>query len=241
VKKWLGIAAAVMLAAWAPFLYAELTSSPAEKKLRALPSDEPPAAEAEPIAEAPPDEKVAPAEQAEPPGEPEGQPQPAAPGADMVAAPRPAEPTPGPGDKHDPNAPPEAEDTPVDDEEAHDEEAPPPVASGPTSVLKQAFETQPRDALWAADTEARIAAVFRGDDVPGDMLKSASCRKAVCKVEMRWSRDHAAQYVSVFQSVRDQFGSELAVEPVGELDDSGQQPVHLYLMRKGYTAADLSR
>jgi hypothetical protein len=209
-----------------------------------LPSDEPPAAEADPAAVvvAAEDKPMAAAPPSEPAPEAVGEPEPEPAAAEPVAEQKPAVPAPGPAaDKHDPNAPPEAADTPVDEEEAQDEEAPPPVASGPTTVLKHAFETQPRDALWAADTEARIAAVFRGDDVPGDMLKSASCRKAVCKVEMRWSRDHAAQYVSVFQSVRDQFGGELAVEPVGDLDASGQQPVHLYLMRKGYTAADLSR
>jgi TldD protein len=123
-----------------------------------------------------------------------------------------------------------------------EEPAPPPVASGATAVLKQAYETQPRDALWAKDTEAKIAALFHQDDVPADMLERASCRRAVCRVDVRWKREHAAQYVSVFQAVREQFGSELAVEPVGQLDEAaGQQQVHLYLARKGYTASDLSQ
>lgn len=254
MRKWLKIGAAVMLLAWLPFVYAELTSSPAEKKARELPSDEledtetavgaahaPGAGEHE-HAEQAPAEEPAPAEPAPVPAE-EGKDQPAEAaheGEDEVAA----APTPSPVPAAPPDEAVPAEPDPADegDEEAEEEAAPPPVASGPTAVFKHAYETEPRDALWAADTEARIAAVFRGEDVPAGMLEKASCRRAVCKLDIRWTRDHAAQYVSVYQTMREQFGNELAVEPVGELDEeAGQQLVHLYVPRKGYTASDLSR
>ena len=32
-----------------------------------------------------------------------------------------------------------------------------------------------------------------------------------------------------------------SVEPEGTVDESGQQSVHLYVLRKGYTAADLAK
>lgn len=246
-KKWLAIGGGLLLVAWAPFIYAELTSEPAEKKARDLPSD---TAEDEVVAEPegePTGELVAgkaaaaaAVEQGEQAQEPEPKQDPAAPAAqpsaEQPAAPtQPGEPEPGaPG-------PDEHEEVPEGDEEAQEEEAPPPIASGPTAQLKKAYETEPRDALWATDTERRIAAVFSGDEVPDGMLQRASCRRAVCSLEVRWTRDHATQYVGAYQTLHDQFGSEIAVEPVAEPDDQGQQMVHLYVLRKGYTAADVAK
>jgi hypothetical protein len=243
VKRWLKIGGALLLLAWAPFVYQELTSEPAEKKARVLPGaeagdDEALAAEQAPsgVVSGAPAEAEAPAHpaaEAEPaPAAAPEQPAAEAPSAEVhldrpAAAPEP-----------------EADPEPVaeGDEEAEEEPAPPPVASGPTAVMKPAYETQPRDALWAKDTEARIAVLFSQDEMPQGMLERATCRRAVCRVDVRWKRDTAAQYVSVFQALREQFGSEVAVEPVGQLDEAtGQQQVHLYVLRKGYTASDLSK
>jgi hypothetical protein len=240
VKKWLAIGGGLLLVAWAPFIYAELTSEPAEKKARELPSasteDEPVAALAEQPAEAPP-EKPAPAEPAAEAEEAE-EPAAEAPAAEAPAAQAPAPPPAEPAHAEPEEPDPAAE---GEGEEAQEDEAPPPVASGPSAQLKHAYETEPRDALWATDTERRIAAVFNGDDVPDGMLQRASCRRAVCSLELRWTRDHATQYVAVFQALHDQFGGEIGVEPVGTVDDQGQQSVHLYVLRKGYTAADLGK
>jgi hypothetical protein len=239
VKKWLAIGGGLLLVAWAPFIYAELTSEPAEKKTRDLPSD---ASDDEVVAEGEGQQgggvvagKSAAAPAAEPQAEARGPEEPAAEPAAQQAAPK-------PGDPPEPVAPPEHDEQPAEgDEEAQEEEVPPPVASGPTAQLKRAYETEPRDALWATDTERRIGAVFGSDDVPEGMLQRASCRRAVCSLEVRWTRDHAPQYVGAFQALHDQFGSEIGVEPVGEPDDEGQQVVHLYVLRKGYTAADVGK
>jgi hypothetical protein len=233
VKKWLKIGALLLLIAWAPFIYAELTSSPAEKKERDLPSVagedddldiEPAAGEqaagpAEPGEEAPDPEPDDPSHEAEP----------MAAAAERQAAP-PA---------RDPAEPVEPVDEVAGEEDGHEEEAPPPAATGPTQQLKYAFETEPRDALWASDTERRIAAIFRGDEIPEGMLERAACRRAVCRLDVRWTRDHATQYVGAYEALRDQFGGEVAVEPEGVVDEEGKQNVHVYVLRKGYTASDL--
>ncbi len=247
MKRWLKIGGALLLLAWAPFIYKELTSEPAEKKGRELPSPDADDDEALHGDHAPSGAAGGPAEveappQAEPAPAPEPAPEPAA--AEAPAAEPPAGEARLAKPPIDPElaAEPEPEPAAEDDEEAEEEPVPPPVASGPTAVMKQAYETQPRDALWAKDTEARIMQLFAHDDVPQGMLERASCRRAVCRVDVRWKRDTAAQYVGVSQAMREQFGGEVAVEPVGQLDEAaGQQQVHLYVLRKGYTASDLSK
>jgi hypothetical protein len=83
--------------------------------------------------------------------------------------------------------------------------------------------------------------VFGNEDVPADLLRGASCRKAVCRVELRWTTAHATAYVSAYESIQKLLGGEVGVEPVGEPSPQGEQQVNLYLTRKGYTLADLSR
>ena len=71
-----------------------------------------------------------------------------------------------------------------------EEPAPPPVASGPTAMLKHAYETAAaRRALGQGHRGADRAAV-RSSDVPQGMLERASCRRAVCRVDVRWKREH---------------------------------------------------
>jgi hypothetical protein len=225
MKKWLTIGGVLMLAVWSPFLWKELTSSPVAKKGRELPSDEPapdPAAAAGAPAPAQPE-----------PTEPE----PAAqkPAADPGA--KPVEPARAKSDPAQPGDPNEA-DNPDDTED--DEPAPPPRATGPTEVLKAAYDNQTRDALWAKDTETRIGTLFTGD-VPAEMLQNANCRKAVCRLQLRWTRERATAYVAVYQSLHQEFGPEVGVEPIGALDADGRQQVDIYVTRKGYTIADLAK
>ena len=248
MKKWALIGGGLMLLAWSPWLYAELTSEPAEKKVRELPHDDPsvqtPVVVAAPVAEAPKPEPAQPAEpepaaEAEPAAEPEQVP--ADQGVvvlppDKLEAPEPGEPS-EPGEPGDPELDQETDEVAT----AEQDEVPPPVAEGPTDVLQHAFETQPRDALWAKDAEARIAGLFGTADVPAEMLQSATCRKAVCRVEVRWTRERAPAFVSVFQAAKLGFGSAAGVLPQGTTDDEGHQQVDLYLSRKGYTVADLMK
>lgn len=231
MKKWLKIGGGLMLIAWLPFLYAELTSAPVAKKGRALPSED---SSAEP-ADAP-----KPAEADEPSAEPKPEePKPVAaapvpePEAQKAGQQPSEEPTPSP-------AAGEPSDEAQADDKAAEEPPPPPTAAGPAAVLKHAFETEPRDPLWAADSEHKLKTLV-GGDVPAELLQSAACRNAVCKVELRWTADRAAAYVSFYEAAHKQLGGEVGVEPQGAPDDKGLARVDLYLARKGYTVADLSK
>jgi hypothetical protein len=239
MKKWLIVGGVVMLCVWAPFFYAELTSSPSEKKGRALPTDEPgqevsaieqaaPAEGADKAAEPSPEPTAKPTEQAKPQ---------AIAAADKPATPEPNLPPAARAGVADPTAA-EGDGQPDDEPEPP---APPPTAGGPTTVLKHAFETQPRDPLWAADTEAHMRSLFRGGDIPAELLQSASCRTAVCKLELRWTSDRATAFVSLYETVHKDFQGEVGIEPIGPPDDKGQEQVNLYLTRKGYTVADLTK
>ena len=252
MKKWLKVGAVLMAVAWLPFLYAELTSEEAERKDRALPTEN----EADGTAEARPVEEEglghaghtaeAPAE---PPAEP---PAAAAPTANAPAQPAAAAVTPvapiAPGEPGATAQPPEApaegtaEAPEEGEEEAEGEPEPePPTLTGPVAVLRQAFERQPRDALWAGDTEHKLRGLFGTTDVPAALLTEAGCRSSVCRVDVKWTPDHATAYVAVYEASTRLSGTELGIEPVGEADEHGALRVHLYLTRQGYTMADLAR
>lgn len=262
MNKWVKIGAGLLLLAWAPFLYAELSSDGPEQPERELPTDkvhddstavvQPIEPEEEPKAEAPAAEPAAAPEPEEAP-DPSAEAVPAVPAApaavppaDQVAqlAPQPGQAAPGAlaanDPAADPNAP-EGDEVAAAEGEEEEPEPTPPATSGPAEALKQAYEQQPRDALWAADAEAKIHALYAGDDIPDGLLHAASCRKAVCRVELRWTKAGAAAYVSTYESAQKLLGGEVGVEPVGQPSDKGDLTVNLYLTRKGYTLADLSR
>ena len=232
-----------MFIAWLPFLYAELTSEEAEGKDRDLPAvdkdDSHP--EAVPVAEQDPEAEQAPAE------EPAAAP---AEGTEAAKAPTAAQAPGEPGATAEPpaavapegvaQAAAEGEDEGEDEEEGEPEPEPP-VASGPVAVLRQAFERQPRDGLWAGDVEHKLRGLFGTADVPAALLSETACRSSVCRIDLKWSPSHATAYVAVYEATTRLSGTALGVEPVGEADDHGVQHVQLYVTRQGYTMADLAR
>jgi hypothetical protein len=242
MKRWLKIGGLVMLVAWLPFLYAELTSGPAPaKKGRALPDEE---LSPQPSALAEQDEGSAVGAKPEPVAEvPKPNVQAAAQAAVQAAMAQ----VQAPAEPGKAEAEPSVGTKPASAGEPQEEAAeeppppPPPSAAGPAVALKRAFETEPRDPLWAADTETRVKALAGSAEVPAELLQSAACRHAVCKVELRWTADRAAAYVSFYEAVHKQFEGDVGVEPLGKPDDKGQELVNLYLTRKGYTVADLSK
>lgn len=233
MNRWVKVGGAVLLLAWAPFLYAELTSSPQEKKDREI-REAAEAAEVELHAAEPAEEA------ADEPGADEPESPSAATAAKIAAL---------TAEK------PEGETNPVEPESAEalaeDEadpaaapDAPPPSKVGPVPAFKSAFENEPRDALWAKDTEARIGSILSGGDVPEGFLERASCRKSVCRVELRWTQENAAPYLDAYEELHQAFGTDIAVDPqlaAGEHAPADGIPVHVYVMRKGYTAADLNK
>jgi len=263
VAKWVKVGGVLLALAWAPFLYNELASDGPEQRERDLPNDATnvdnaalqPLADSEHeapggrAAAAPPAQAVEEPHPAEPTAEVPADELPPAAAAPVVpaAAPTSAEHVEqlaaavAPPAQPAAQAPPEHAEEAVAEGEEPEPEPTPPTSSGPAEALKQAYDEQPRDPLWAADLEAKLSALFGNEDVPSDLLRSASCRKAVCRVELRWTSARATAYVSAYESIQKLLGGEVGVEPVGEPSEQGEQQVNLYLTRKGYTLADLSR
>lgn len=236
MNKWVLLAGGAVMLAWGPFLYAELTSEPAERKARDLPSEEAESEEgATPVAVLEEEEE----ETEEPTVEAPSLPTVAA--AELPAA-EPA-PEPEPQEHFEPEEH-EAEEHEAQEHEAEEGEgeepapAPPPPPSGPALALKNTFETETRDSLWASEVERRLGQVFQAEDMPEDMFQQANCRRTVCRVELSWSASNAESYMRAYASVVQEFGSQLGVEPVGGADEDGIQKVNMYFLRQGYSLAE---
>jgi hypothetical protein len=239
MSRWLTIAGVVLLALWAPFLYSELTSAPAEKKARAgvdeelddeAPTPSDPEGEDEPPEDEVEDQDPEPAE-------------PAAEDEEPAEVQEPAETTTAAAEQA-------AEEEGEGEEQAEEGEGPQPgapivspIAAGPTAVLKSAYEVEHRDAFWAPGAEARIVALFERVEAPEGALESAECHKRVCRVELAWTQEQASVYADVYGAIREEFGMEVGVEPIintqAQEGEASVQKVVLYLPRKGYSVADL--
>lgn len=247
MRRWLTLGALVLLAAWAPFLYAELTSERVAQKDAPVASD--------PFDQPTDDPELAVAG---------GEAQAAAPGADdegeeadedeQAAE---AEATPDDerveesGEAHAVATPESAKaaeavapTTPSAPREEDDDEpapVPPQGSSHATVVLRRAFESEPRDALWAREAEASLLQIFSGAQVPSSAIHAARCQKTVCKLDLVWSAEYADAYLMAYETVRQRFGNDVGVQPAGSGNYDDEMRLDLYVPRQGYTLADLSR
>jgi hypothetical protein len=225
MNRWAKIGGLVLLLAWTPFLYAELTSDPQEKEARLVPDiDEPdPAALVVVDAGAPEKEET--------------------PEQKQAATRALAEQNDKPND--DPGVEPEAMEALAEPDNeptgAAVQDAPLPKTQGPVAELKTAFDSEPRDALWAKDAESKIATVFSGEDMPEALLDKSACQKTVCRVDLTWSQENAAPYLDAVEELHKAFGTDYAIDPHAPADKEGEDAlaIHVYVMRKGYTVADL--
>jgi hypothetical protein len=230
MNRWVKIGGAVLLLAWTPFLYAELTSDPHEKKDRVIPDQEDPDPAVIPAAEA-----TGEAEAEEPEGAEDK--------AEAVKAAPSPEPQKAPDEGIEPET---AEALAEPDNEptgAAHQEAPAPKPQGPVAALKGAFDSEPRDALWAKDAEAKIAAVYAGEDIPESLFDKSACQKTVCRVELTWSQENAAPFLDTVDELHKAFATDFAVDPQAPADKEGEDAlaVHVYVMRKGYTVGDVAK
>jgi hypothetical protein len=222
MNRWVKIGGSVLLLAWAPFLYNELTSDPHEKEERAVADlEDPDPSVAVPLV------VDASAETAE-----EKQ------AASRAAAEQAAKP-------NDEGVEPEAVEALAEPDNeptgAAVQDAPLPKPQGPVNELKAAFDNEPRDALWAKDAESKIAAAFTGEDMPETLLDKSACQKTVCRVDLTWSQENAAPYLDGVEELHRAFAADYAIAPQAPADKEGEDAlaVHVYVMRKGYTVADL--
>jgi hypothetical protein len=227
MNRWVKVGGSVLLLAWAPFLYNELTSDPHEKEERAVADlEDPDPSVAVPLVT---DAAAAKEETLE-----EKQ------AASRAAAEQAAKP-------NDEGVEPEAVEALAEPDNeptgAAVQDTPLPKAQGPVNELKAAFDNEPRDALWAKDAESKIAAAFTGEDMPDSLLEKSACQKTVCRVDVTWSQENAAPYLDAVEELHRQFGNDYAIAPQAPADKEGEDAlaVHVYVMRKGYTVADLSK
>lgn len=247
MRRWLTIGALLLVGLWAPFLYRELTSEPVETKGGAALADDADDALAEaqePVGggEAEPAAGGDGAEEAKPeaPTPPEAEEVPAQPEQPTVEAPATAEqartaeaPVEPGGDS--PEGPLGADGLPT----AEVLEVPP--APSPMAVYVRVFESEPRDALWAREAEAKLLQVMAGAEVPSETIKSARCQKTVCRLELIWKPADSTAYQTAFTGVRNEFGTDMGVQNLGPGENEGEQRIDLYVPRQGYTLADLAK
>jgi hypothetical protein len=225
MNRWAKIGGLVLLLAWTPFLYAELTSDPQEKEARLVADlDEPDPAVLVVVDAGAPEKEETPEEK-------------------QAATRALAEQNEKPND--DPGVEPEAMEALAEPDNqptgAAVQDAPLPKAQGPVAELKTAFDSEPRDALWAADAESKIATFFSGEDMPETLLDKSACQKTVCRVDLTWSQENAAPYLDAVEELHKAFGTDYAIAPQAPADKEGEDAlaIHVYVMRKGYTVADL--
>jgi len=225
MNRWAKIGGLVLLLAWAPFLYNELTSDPHEKETRPIADlDEPDPAVVLAVDAAGPEKEETPEEK-------------------QAATRALAEQTEKPND--DPGVEPEALEALAEPDNeptgAAVQDAPLPKSQGPVAELKTAFDSEPRDALWAKDAESKIATVFSGEDMPDALLDKSACQKTVCRVDLTWSQENAAPYLDAVEELHKVFSTDYAIAPQAPADKEGEDAlaIHVYVMRKGYTVADL--
>ncbi len=231
MKRWLVIGGAGLLVAWAPFIYAELMgddepgaapSTSASAAFEDLEEEEE-VAEEEPSTEEVPAEQDKPAEQAEEPGNEEAPPENQEPGPEDTAE----------------EGEPEAE---ADDEEHQEGQAvstpnPKVAAMGPVAQLKEAFDNEPRDSLWAADEEPRLSQLLLDNEIAEDYIDAVKCQRTVCRLDLTWPAEDTELHMTLFNLVRQEFGFETGFEP-REQDDE-HKSFAIYVLRKGYTVKDL--
>jgi hypothetical protein len=99
---------------------------------------------------------------------------------------------------------------------------PRPELMGPFDELKASYERDARDPEAGA-TEERIRVLLKHPDIPDGMLRSVSCVKSTCKLELRWTTSDGHAYMILMMSLVSGVSEKLAAAPVGE--DQGQ-PVH---------------
>lgn len=166
----------------------------------------------------------------------------ATPAEPAVAAPQPpAAPAPEPAPVPEPATAAEESEEPTlpESDEPPAEEPPPPRVlteqitgdQGPVEEYRKQYSIETR-ASDSAAVEAKLRAAFLDKKAKGDLIKSVSCRKEICKIEMRWSMARMRDYVAGLTRIGPGFVRRYALSPVSEPDADGVRLVEVYMKRK---------
>ncbi|MDH5673296.1 MAG: hypothetical protein OEZ06_14175 [Myxococcales bacterium] len=128
---------------------------------------------------------------------------------------------------------------PVAEDGPSEQETPPPepLPSSRLRLLRRALESEPRDTLWADGAEVEAKRVLSDEELPEDLVQSVHCRKRVCKLELRWSREGSSGYRRFSALVAEHWGPHLGIEYLPE--SRAERRINLYILRDGYTIGDL--
>jgi hypothetical protein len=80
------------------------------------------------------------------------------------------------------------------------------------------FESETRDAVWADEKEKRIVELFKKGNYE-DTLVDVSCRKTVCKMELKLDRPEVLFGLLKLPEFNDEIGQDAATRPVGAASD----------------------
>lgn len=108
------------------------------------------------------------------------------------------------------------------------EQARPPEQAGPLRELKQQYAGQSRSAA-SSTLEAQLRARLATPNIPPALIDALSCRRTICKLELRWTPTRRLGYVVVFQSLKQLYDQRVAVEPAPGPADDASLPVSLYV------------
>ena len=223
MKRWLGIAAVVLLFIWAPFVYKELSATAPEVEDGddglfddepvddEVPEGEEPVEEAEPPAEPLPDEAAE--GEAEEEGEEEGEE-----AAEALA---------------EGEAPPEDPAAPTQGEVAE-------AIAGAFGVMASTFEDEPRDALWAGDAETRLREEIDSAELAEEEvleIVELGCQRTLCRATL--NRGVEPTSGGAFEKLMaDHVGRMFQHRAEGEGEE---KHFVVYLLREGYTMEDLQK
>lgn len=107
--------------------------------------------------------------------------------------------------------------------------------------LDQRFETDPHDAE-APRVESTVQAAFARDDVAAELLKSVSCRKTLCKLSVRMSKERIGGYNRAMNTLRQAGFSEAPDASVlfDQKSDPGELDVDMYLQQPAAVSSDVN-
>ena len=113
---------------------------------------------------------------------------------------------------------------------------------GPVAEYRERFESEPRDRI-APEYEKHIAGAFAASSAAPGLLKSVVCRETICKVELRWNREHQRPYMQAITRMgvgglhgnaepsKYTYHPSIALSPIGDPNPDGVRLVELYVKR----------
>ena len=105
-------------------------------------------------------------------------------------------------------------------------------------AFRKVFDSETRDAFWAADAEPQLTKLFQSQGVAGDALEEVACRKTVCRVEFRALDLEDKVLAALYTQLGKDYGTRLALDDGAHHD---AERAALYVLRDGYTLDEPAR